>query len=133
MGERVVNVEKTIEFILDMQAKAEARADRADERAEERGNRADERANRAEERADRADRRMERLEAAIAQTNRVVKLMVGAGRSLRSDVRDLQRWRVEVRQWQARTDQNLAEITGKLDALTDIVEKWVRRNGRRHG
>jgi len=46
-----MNVEKTIGYILDMQAKAE-------------------------ERAYRTDRRMDRLETSIAQTIRVAKLMV---------------------------------------------------------
>jgi ectoine hydroxylase-related dioxygenase (phytanoyl-CoA dioxygenase family) len=106
-----MNVEKTIEFILEMQAKAE------------------ERFARAEARADRADRRMDRLEASIAQTNRVVKALVRTGRGLRSDVRELQRYRVEAEKFHARTEENLSEITGKLDALIDIVDKTLRRNG----
>jgi hypothetical protein len=90
----------------------------------------------AEDRAYRSDRRMDRLETSIAQTIRVVKLMVRAGRPLRSDVRELQHWRGEMEHWQAKseqyraqTEQNLAEITGKLDALIDVVDRWNPRNG----
>jgi len=92
-----MNVEKTIESILDIQAKAEARADRA-------------------------DRRMDRLE-------NVVKQLVRPGLSLRSDVRELQKFRARSEKFQARTEENLAEITNKLDALIDIVDKSIRRNG----
>jgi hypothetical protein len=72
------------------------------------------------------------LERAIAQTNRVVKVLVRAGVSLRSDVRELHRYRAASEKFRAQTEQNLAEITGKLDALIDIVDKSIRRNGR-HG
>ena len=106
-----MNVEKTIEFILEMQAKTEARFGKTEERFA-----------RAEARADRADRRMDRLE-------RVVKGLVRSGVSLRSDVRDLQKWRAQSEKFHARTEENLAEITGKLDALIDIVDKTLRRNG----
>ena len=92
-----MNVEETIESILDIQAKAEARADRA-------------------------DRRMDRLET-------VVKQLVRSGLSLRSDVRELQKFRARSEKFQARTEENLAEITNKLDALIDIVDKSIRRNG----
>jgi chromosome segregation ATPase len=108
-----MDVEKTIEFNLHSQARAEARADRA------------------EERMDRADQRMDRLERAIAQTNRTVKGLVRAGVSLRSDVRELQRYRAASEKFRAQTEQNLAEITGKLDVLIDIVDKSIRRNGER--
>ena len=110
-----MDVEKSIEFILQSLARAEVRADRADQRM------------------DRADERMDRLERAIAQTNRIVKGLVRAGVSLRSDVRELQRYRAASEKFRAQTEQNLAEITGKLDALIDIVDKSIRRNGgRRH-
>jgi len=44
--------------------------------------------------------------------------------ALRSDVQELKEFR-------RRTEQNLAEITEKLDALIDIVDKSIRRNGRK--
>jgi L-lactate utilization protein LutB len=87
-----MDVEKTMEFILDMQAKNE-------------------------ERWAKADRRMDRLE-------RLVERLARSGLSLRSDVQELKKFR-------RRTEQNLAEITEKLDALIDVVDKSIRRNGRK--
>jgi hypothetical protein len=101
-----MDVENSIEFIVHSQARAEARADRADQR-------------------------MDRLERATAQTNRAVMRLVRPGLSLRSDVRELQRHRTQGEKFRAQTEQNLAEITGKLDALIDIVDRSVRRNGGR--
>jgi hypothetical protein len=43
---------------------------------------------------------------------------------VRSDARELKEFR-------RRTEQNLAEITEKLDALIDVVDKSIRRNGRK--
>jgi hypothetical protein len=106
-----MNVEKTIEFILDMQAKSEERFAKSEERFAK-----------AEARADRADRRMDRLEG-------VAKQLVRSGVSLRSDVRELQKFRLRAEKFQARTEENLAEISGKLDALIDVVDKSIRRNG----
>jgi hypothetical protein len=60
-----------------------------------------------------------------------VKGLVRPGLSHRSDVRELQRYRAQSEKFRAQTEQNLAEITGKLDALIDIVDRSVRRNGRR--
>jgi hypothetical protein len=74
---------------------------------------------------------MDRLERAIAQTNRVVMRLVRTGISLRSDVRELQRFRTQSEKFRAQTEQNMAEITSKLDALIDIVDKSLRRNGGR--
>jgi hypothetical protein len=56
-----MTVEETIKFILESQAKAEARADRADERMD----RAETRMDRAEARMDRNEKRAEREMAAI--------------------------------------------------------------------
>jgi len=100
-----MDVEKTVESILHLQLRAEARADRADQR-------------------------MDRLERAIAQNNRVVKGLARAGVSLRSDVRELKKYRTASERFRAQTEQNLAEITGKLDALIDLVDKSIRGNGR---
>ena len=100
-----MNIEKTMEFILHMQARAE------------------ERWAKAEERFARSERRLDRIERVLAQTNRVVAGLARSGVSLRSDVRKLQEFR-------ARTEENLAEITDKLNALIDIVDKPHRRNGR---
>jgi hypothetical protein len=58
---RIMNVESTMKFILESQARAEARADRADARMD----RADARMDRAEARMDRAEKKAERELAAI--------------------------------------------------------------------
>ena len=99
-----MNIEKTMAFILDMQAKTE------------------ERFAKSEERFAKSERRLDRIERVLAQTNRVVAGLARSGVSLRTDVRKLQKFR-------ARTEENLAEITDKLNALIDIVDKSHGRNG----
>lgn len=99
-----MNIEKTIEFIIENQAKSEERFARAEERF-----------NRAEERKDRADRRMDRLE-------QITKQLVRSGLSIRSDVPQLRKFR-------AKTEENLLEITEKLNTLIDVVDTSIRRNG----
>jgi len=37
----------------------------------------------------------------------------------------------ELKEFRRRTEQNLAEITEKLDALIDVVDKSIRGNGRK--
>jgi L-lactate utilization protein LutB len=101
-----MDVEKTIEFILDMQAKWEERWARNEQRW-----------TKSDERWAKADRRMDRLE-------RLGERLVRSGLSPRSDVQELKEFR-------RRTEQNLAEITEKLDALIDVVNKSIRRNGRK--
>lgn len=124
-----MDVEKTIEYILSLQtqaeqrrAESEARQDRAIEYILDMQAKADERHRQAMERADRADRRLDRLE-------HIVALMVRTGRPLRTDVRELEQWREEMRHWQKKTERNLAEITEKLDALIHIVDNSIRGNG----
>ena len=101
-----MDVEKTIEFILGMQAKWE------------------ERWAKNEERWAKAERRMDRLE-------RLGERLVRSGLSLRSDVREVRSDVQELKEFRRRTEQNLAEITEKLDALIDVVDKSIRRNGRK--
>ncbi len=101
-----MDVEKTMEFILDMQAKWE------------------ERWAKNEERWAKADRRMDRLE-------RLGERLVRSGLSLRSDVREARSDVQELKEFRRRTEQNLAEITEKLDVLIDVVDKSIRRNGRK--
>jgi hypothetical protein len=60
---------------------------------------------------------MDRLE-------RLSEPLVRSGLSLRSDV-------LELKEFRRRTEQNLAEITEKLEALIDVVDKSIRRNGRK--
>ena len=37
----------------------------------------------------------------------------------------------ELKEFRRRTEQNLAEITEKLDTLIDVVDKSIRGNGRK--
>ena len=99
-----MNIEKTIQFIIESQAQTEARFAREEERFA-----------RAMARADRADRRMDRLE-------NITKRLVRSGLSLRSDVRQVQKFR-------AKTEENLSEISEKLNALIDVADKSIGRNG----
>ena len=98
-----MDVEKTIEFILDMQAKWEERW----VRNEQRWTKSQERWTKSEERSAKTERRMDWLE-------RLGERLVRSGLLLRSDVQELKEFR-------RRTEQNLAEITEKLDALIDVV------------
>jgi len=41
-------------------------------------------------------------------------------------MRELWKYRVESEKLPARTEQNMAEIAGKLDALIDVVDKSIR-------
>ena len=100
-----MNVEKTIEFIMDHQAQAEGRMERL-------------------------DRAIERLERAISQTNRVVNQLVRYGVSLRSDVRRHDEAIVRLDKAMIRLAEVHAKNDGKLNALIDLVDKTIRRNGK---
>ena len=93
-----MDVEKTIEFILDHQAQAEGR--------------------------------MGRLERAISQTNRIVNQLVRYGVSLRSDVRRHDKAITRLDEAMAHLAEVHAETDGKLNALIDLVDKTIRRNGK---
>lgn len=105
-----MNVEKTIEFILEQQAQAQAQAE--------------ERYQKAEERMDRADRRMDRLEASVRQ-------LVRYGVSLRADVRRHDKAILRIDGALERLALAQVETDGKLNALIDIVDKTMRNGKRR--
>jgi hypothetical protein len=73
------------------------------------------------------NRRLDRLERSIAQTDLMVRRLVRYGVSLRSDVRRLDEAMTRLARAQARTEDNLAEATDKLNGLIDIVDKMARR------
>jgi chromosome segregation ATPase len=112
-----MNVEKTIEFILEQQAQAQAQA-------EDRHQKAEARYQKAEARMDRADRRMDRLEASVRQ-------LVRYGVSLRADVRRHDKAILRVDTALERLALAQAETDGKLNALIDIVDKTMRNGKRR--
>lgn len=134
-----MDIEKTMEFILESQAKSEQRWAKAEERwakAEERWAKADRRMDRLEALAERlirsgefllenqakAEGRLDRMEHLVGQNNRLVTRLAHAGVALRSDVRRHERAITRIA-------ENLAEATDKLNALIDVVDKWPRRNG----
>src|SRR6516225_1763631 len=142
-----VNVEKTIEFILGQEARAEARLekamermDRADKRmalADKRMDRAMERMDRADKRADRADKRLDRLERVVAQTNRVVMGLVRYGVSLRSDVRRHDKAILRIEAAVENIEGAIATLAAsqrgtdsRLNTLIKLVDRTLRRNGR---
>jgi hypothetical protein len=105
-----MDVERTIDFLLKNQARMDARMDA--------------KFAKADARFVKAERRLDRIERIIAQNNRITTRLVRYGVSLRSDVR--------------RIDKTLAETTGKLvetdeklNALIDIVDQSIRRDGKR--
>ena len=97
-----MDVERTIQFLLKNQARIDARMDA--------------KFAKADARFVKAEKRLDRLEQVVAQNNRIVSQLVRYGVSLRSDVR--------------RIDKALAETDEKLNALIDIVDQTIRRNGR---
>jgi len=97
-----MDVERTIQFLLKNQARIDARMDA--------------KFAKADARFVKAEKRLDRLQQVVAQNNRIVSQLVRYGVSLRSDVR--------------RIDKALAETDEKLNALIDIVDQRIRRNGR---
>ncbi|HXJ91557.1 MAG TPA: hypothetical protein VMT20_01585 [Terriglobia bacterium] len=83
-----------------------------------------------------ADQRMRRLERVLATNNRVVTGLVRYGVSLRSDVRRLDKAMTRLAKAQAKSEQEmtkseekLVETEDKLNGLIDVVDKSIRRNG----
>ena len=93
-----MDVERTIEFLMDHQAQAEVR--------------------------------MERLERAVSQTNRSLNQLVRYGVSLRGDVRRHDEAIIRLDKAMAHLAEVHAETDGKLNALIDLVDKTIRRNGK---
>ncbi|MGH9327106.1 MAG: hypothetical protein ACRD2B_10565 [Terriglobia bacterium] len=118
-----MDVEKTIEFLLENQARFDARMeanfDRAEARfiqAEKRMDQAENRMDEAEKRMDRAEKRMDRAEKRLDRVERIVAQMATVGLKFRNEMR-----RAEMRH-----ERKIAEIDHKLNA-----SKTTRRNGRK--
>lgn len=94
-----MDINRTIEFIVDQQARFEANQARLE-------------ANfaKADARFVQAERRLDRVERGIEQNSRLVARLARGGVSLRSDVRRHER---AIR----RIEENLAEATDKLNGL----------------
>ncbi len=113
-----MDVEPTIEFILQMQAKAEVRAAQADERAAQ----ADERAAKAELRMDRYEARMAKSDARMDKFDKrleAIGKLIQIGMTMMAQTQKSLR---ELAEAQKKTDR-------KLDRLIDSWGKQ-RTNGR---
>jgi hypothetical protein len=114
--EETVNIEHTIEFMLKEQAGFEARIEAAFVKS---------------------NQRMDRIERVLGQTNRVVARMASLGVSLRQDLRGdekaiarHEKWLADLEAGDAKHKRMMDEFDAKLSALTDIVARSVRGNGR---
>jgi septal ring factor EnvC (AmiA/AmiB activator) len=103
-----VNVEKTMEFILEQRSRFEASLARTDQKHERD--------------YARSSRRLDRIEQVLKQTNRVVGKLASSGVSLRSDIR---RHEKAI----ANHEEMMEEMEDKLNGLIEIVDKSIRRNG----
>jgi len=110
-----MNIERTIEFIIKNQARMDARFDAKFDRADERFAKAEKRFAEAEKRFAEVEKRLDRLERVVTQNNHVVAQLARVDVGLRSDVR--------------RTERNLKEVSEKLNILIDVVDRHVRGNG----
>ena len=136
-----MNIERTIEFMLKNQARMDARFDakfdRADERfaqAEKRFAHIEKRFAQNEQRSMRVEKRLDRLERLVAQNNRIVTRLTRYGVSLRSDVRRTERNLAKVSEGLSDLEATFAtrseETDDKLNALIDLVDRHLRGNGR---
>jgi hypothetical protein len=96
---------KTMEFMLEQQARFEANFAKADARFAK------------------SEGRLDRIERVAAHNNRLVGRLARAEVGLRSEVR-------RHKEFLARHEQTMAEIEDKLNALIDFVDRQSRKNGR---
>lgn len=105
-----MNVERTIEFIIENQARMDARFE--------------DKFGKAEKRFVAAEQRLDRLERVAAQNNRIVAQLARYGVSLRDDVRRLDKAMALLAERHAETDD-------KLNGLIDVVRRHLQGNGHR--
>src|SRR5215471_16360319 len=101
----MMNVERTMEFILEQAARTEANFARVNVRFAK------------------AEKRLDRLERLVVQNNHLVGQLARYGVSLRSDIRRHEKAITRLEEVHSETD-------GKLSALIDVVDKSIRRNGK---
>jgi len=111
---KLMNVEKTMQFILDMQAQLTASAQKHDERL-----------SRLESVAAQHDERLTRLEASVATVTDLV------GRLAQAEIRLVERMD-RLAQEMERLGESQAYTDQRLNALIDIVDKLIQRNGSAH-
>lgn len=115
-----------MEFIVKQQAKFDAMLEASQAKFEARLAKSE---ARFEANFARSNRRLDRIEQVLTQTNRVVARLASAGVGLRSDIRQHAKRMAEHEAWLRRHDEKMSEMEEKLDALIDIVDKSIRRNG----
>lgn len=114
-----MDVEKAVEFLLKNQARTDTRV---------------------EAMFAKADERMTRVENVVRTNTHIVTGLARYGVSLRSDVRRIDKALARVAEAQAKGDEKmvkieetLVEIEDKLNGVIDVVDKFIRQNGRGPG
>jgi hypothetical protein len=98
-----MNIERTMEFILKQQAKFESNFAKADQRFLK------------------AEKRLDRIE-------RIVGQLASASLRFRNEIR---RWQIESKRQLKSVQERSSETEDKLNALIDVVDKFIRHNGKR--
>jgi uncharacterized membrane protein YccC len=122
-----MDVERTIEYILDMQAKAEVRAAKADERMDK----AEVRASKADERMDKFDKR---LEATRKLVEAGVKILLKSQQDHAEFEKQFAAYKIESKRDSDRQMKEIKEIQRKTDLKLDrLIDFWgkKRTNGHR--
>jgi hypothetical protein len=114
-----MNIERTMQFILKQQARFES-------------NQATIESNfaKAEQRSLRAEKRLDRLERVVGQTTRVVGQLASASLRFRNEIR---RSQIDANRQLKALRERSYETVDKLNALIDVVDRSIRRNGKRGG
>jgi|SRR6516162_1912234 hypothetical protein len=105
-----MNIERTQEFILKQQARFESNFAKADERFL------------------RAEKRLDRLQRVVGRTARVVGQLASASLRFRNEIR---RSQIEADRQLKALRELTYETEDKLNALIDVVDRSIRRNGKR--
>jgi ABC-type transporter Mla subunit MlaD len=110
-----MDIEKTMEFIIEQQARHATAIQQIDERLVQ------------------FDERMARVEGFIEANSGMIRQLVDVSMSLARHAEDTDRFIRELREAQAESVRELREAQAhsdrRLDALIDVVEKLTRRNG----
>ncbi len=105
-----MDIQKTMEFILEQQAKTEANLAAMATKMSER-----------ETVGAATDRRLDRLERSLA---RLARLGVRSRSNINRRMDEYEQYRKEHAEVHRIIDQNLREITDKLNGLIDVVDRW---------
>lgn len=112
-------IDNTIAFLIEHQAAAETRMDRAEKRMD-----------RADKRKDRLESEMGRTERVVAQGSRLITRLAVEGRRLRSDVR---RTDAEGRKFRSEWRRSLAESNVRMTRIEKTLDALMNWQGRKNG